>query len=54
MAYDANNPPPVSTEPGDPNWLLITAEIAAAQGYPESVIGQYIIDGRLPFPEQEI
>lgn len=52
MMYDENNPPPESNEPGDPIWLLVTAEVAADQGYPDYLIGKYVINGRIPFSEE--
>ena len=49
--FTLDNPPPEPQQPGDPIYQLVTAEIAAAQGYPESLVGFYVIVGRLPAPD---
>jgi hypothetical protein len=51
MPLTPDAPPVQGTEPGDPVWLLVTAEVAAAHGYPETLVGQWVIDGRVPEPE---
>jgi hypothetical protein len=50
MPYTPDNPPPDPVAPGDPIWLLVTPEVAEAHGYPETLVGQYVIDGRVPEP----